>query len=208
MFALATLVLAAAVAQPSPAAPAAPDPTPEGTAEDRALWRELREATNGATVAMGRIAQGSFRISYGRYYEGLDEVLASGPEAERAEAKALREALAREAKAADGALPARPGMRDCQYVLRDLGLQMPHLSERSVKKDIVGTRAKARDCVKRLRPLGEALFARADALDGALSAIDAYNVRRAAAALPPAEAKVPAAASEAGAAPAAKEERR
>lgn len=181
MISVPALVLAAAVAQ-SAAPQEDPAVVPRGTPADVQLWHELRDAVNGATVAMGRIAQCSFRIEYGKYYEHLDEARKGGPEADRAEASALRERLGAEAKAAQDALPEKPGIRECQYVLRDLGLYMPNLSEPAAQKAIPATRKAARRCVDRLAPLAQRLTVRADALEGALAAADAFQARRAAAA--------------------------
>jgi hypothetical protein len=199
---IAPLVLAAAMAQAAAAPQEDPAVIPQGTPADQQLWRALRDAANSATVAMGRIAQCSFRIEYGKYYEGLDEALASGTEAERTEARPLRERLAAEAKAAEAAMPEKPGIRECQYVLRDLGLYMPNLSEPAAKKAIPAARKQAEGCVKRLAPLAETLTARAGALEAAVDAADALQARRLASAAASADGKAPAAAPEPTGAPA------
>jgi hypothetical protein len=153
---------------------------PPGSPADQQLWRDLQHATSAATLAMGRLSQCSFRITYGKYYEGLDAILKDGPDAEKAEARALREHLAAEAKAADAAVPERPGVRECQYVLRDLGLFMPVPSDPRAKRQLPEVRRRAGACVEKLAPLAERVGERATALEGALAAIDAYRVRNAA----------------------------
>lgn len=163
------------VLEADPAAGDAPgdDVTPAGSAADRELWRALRAATNGATLGMARVSQCSYRITYGKHYERLDALAKGGGEEERARARALRERLAAEAAAAGGAIPERPGVRECQYVLRDLGVYMGVASHRRARQELPALRRVAKGCVARLAPLAERLEARAAALEGALAAVDA-----------------------------------
>lgn len=173
------LALAAVLAQPADGGPGT-ETTPTGSEADERLWRDLRGATAGATIGMGRIVQCGFRIRHGKYYERLDATLEDGTDAEKADARALRERLAAEATAAQAAVPDEPGVRACQYVLRDLELFMPIASDPRGTKQVAVLRNEASACVAKLAPLAERLRERASALEAALAAVDARPPRPAA----------------------------
>lgn len=184
---LAALALAALLAQgPAPAQAPAPAPgerdynaPPKGTPADQQLWRDLRAATTGAVLHMARIAQCSFRITYGKYYQGLDAIGEDATAPDRDQARALRAGIEAAAKAADEALPEQPGIRDCRYALRDLDLAMPLApTEPRAAQSLGEARGEGRKCVKQLTPLAETLRARADALEAALAAADGFAGRR------------------------------
>ena len=172
----------ASAAAPEDAAGEEVDTAPAGSEADRALWRDLRAATNRATLGMARVSQCSYRITYGKYYERLDALLKLGGEAEKARASAARQRLAAEATAAGDAVPRKPGVHECQYVLRDLGVYMSVASDPRAKRQLPEVRRLARGCVAKLAPLADRLEGRASALEGALAAIDALPP----AAVPPA----------------------
>lgn len=186
---LAALGLAALLAQapaPPPAKTPAPAPAerdynapPTGTPADQQLWRDLRAATTGAVLHMARIAQCSYRLTYGKYYQGLDVIAADTTAADREQARALRAGVESAAKAADEALPGQPGIRECRGVLLNLDLAMPLAStEPRAAQSLQEARREGRKCVKQLAPMAETLKARADALEAALAAADAFAGRR------------------------------
>jgi len=186
---LAALALAALLAQaptPTPAPTPAPAPAerdynapPPGTPADQQLWRDLRAATTGAVLHMARIAQCSYRLTYGKYYQGLDAIAADTSAPDRDRARALRAGIESAAKAADEAIPEQPGIRDCRYVLRDLDLAMPLApTDPRAAQSLQEARGEGRKCVKQLAPMSETLKARADALEAALAAADEFAGRR------------------------------
>jgi hypothetical protein len=182
---LAALALAALLTQAPTSAPA-PAPgerdynaPPKGTPADQQLWRDLRAATTGAVLHMARIAQCSYRLTYGKYYQGLDAIAADTSAPDRDRARALRAGIESAAKAADEALPEQPGIRECRYALRDLDLAMPLApTEPRAAQSLEEARSEGRKCVKQLTPMSETLRARADALEAALAAADEFAGRR------------------------------
>jgi hypothetical protein len=168
---------AAAVALPAPAPPQPRDyaEPPAGLAADQQLWRDLRDATNDAVTGLGRIAQCSFRIDYGGYYQRLD--LAARQEAARAEATSVRSALTKAASAADASKlppPRNPSVRECREVLVSLDTAMPLHADRTVAPRLAKARAEARRCVKVVRPFADRAAARATALEAALAEVDRF----------------------------------
>lgn len=175
----AALALAALLAAEPATAPRDQAEPPPGAPADQRLWRDLRDSANDVVLHMARLAQGSFRLSYGRYYEGLDAIAADPAAPDRDEARALRRAIEGAARAAEEALPQQPGVRECRYVLRDLDLAMPLAgTEPRAAQALAEARPEARRCVERLAPLARTLGARADALEAALAAADGLATRR------------------------------
>lgn len=132
--------------------------------EDRALWVALREGTAAATVTLGRVAQGGFRIRYGRYYESLDARKGD------ASAAAARAELAEAALAVQRVIPARPGIHACRRVHLDLDQRIELPNE---FKDGVQVRREALGCAARMKALVAAVEPAADRLDAALARVDA-----------------------------------
>ena len=181
---LASTALAALLLSQAPA----PDPynePPPGAAEDRQLWRDVRDAANDGTLAMARVNQAAYRLQYGKHYEALDALAASGPADVRGEAGALRARLEDAARTARDAVPADgPGIRDCQYTNLDLATHMPHAADPVEAKALAAARQAAKACVARLRPFADTMRARAEALEAALAACDALLERAGRAAAP------------------------
>lgn len=178
---LSALTLAALLAQAPAPAPAQRDYSapPKGTPADQQLWRDLRAATDGSVLHMARIAQCSFRLTYGKYYQGLDVIAGDATAPDRYEARTLRAGIESAAKAAQEAIPELPGIRECKYVLRDLDLAMPLApTEPRAAQSLKEARAEGTRCVKRLSPLADTLKARADAMEAALAGADAFAGRR------------------------------
>lgn len=165
-----------------------PDPAnepPPGAAADRQLWRDVRDAANAGTLAMGRVNQAAYRIQYGKYYETLDGLAASAPAGVQGEARALRGRLEGAAQAAKGAVPeGGPGIRDCQYTNLDLGTRMPLASDPKQAKALAAARGEAKACVAKLAPFARTMTARAEDLEAALAACDALFARAGAVATP------------------------
>lgn len=175
----AALALAVLLAQPPAPAERDYNAPPKGTPADQELWRELRAATTGAVLHMARIAQCSFRLTYGKYYQGLDAIAADTTAPDRDEARALRGGIEFAARASDEALPPQPGIRECRGVLLDLDLAMPLApTEPRAARSLEEARGEGMRCVKRLSPIAEILKVRADALEAALAAADAFAGRR------------------------------
>lgn len=183
MILLSTALAALLLSQAPPPDPA--NEPPKGAAEDRQLWRDVRDAANAGTLAMGRVNRAAYRIQYGKYYETLDGVAAGGPGDTRGEARGLRARLEGAARAAKEAVPdGGPGIRDCQYTNLDLGARMQLASDPKQAKALAAARAEARACVARLAPFARTMTARADDLEAALAACDALFERAGAVATP------------------------
>lgn len=177
MITLATVLLAGALAAEPVAAPPQRDfsEPPAGLAADQQLWRDLRAATNDAVTHLARIAQCSFRIDYGGYYQRVD-LAAERPEA-RAEAKSIRERLTAAATAADASQlppPRDPAVRECREVLVTLDTTMPLQGDAKAQKQLAQARKKARRCVAVVRPFADRAEARATALEAALAEVDRF----------------------------------
>lgn len=172
------VALSAALAQvPAPPQRDHNEP-PDGTPADQELWRGLRGATNDTVMHLGRINQCAYRITYAKYYQGLDAIAAESG-GDRDEARALRARIEEAARAAQDAVPEKVGSRECQYTLRDLGLAMPLArSDPKAAGMLEVARAAGARCVARLAPLAATFRDRADALEAALAAADALAARR------------------------------
>jgi beta-phosphoglucomutase-like phosphatase (HAD superfamily) len=190
---LSSLALIALLAQPPAPAQRGDDAPPGGRPADQALWSDLRATTNAAVLHMARLAQCSYRLAYGRYYQWLDAIAGDPAAPDREEARAIRADLEAAARAAEDALPEQPGVRECRYALRDLGLVMPlAASEPRAAQSLQEARTEGERCVRRLAPLAATLLARADALEAALAKADALAARRPAPPPVPDAAPVPA----------------
>jgi hypothetical protein len=196
---LATALLAGVALHAAPvAAQRDYDQPPAGLAADQQLWRDLRASANDAVTGLGRIAQCSFRIDYGGYYQRL-ELAATNPSA-RPQALSLRETLSAAAAAADASQlppPRDPSVRECRAVLVDLDTMMPLHGDPKIAGRLAEARAQARRCVETVRPFADRAEARAAALEAALGAVDRF-----APGPPPPAAATPASTGEGAARPA------
>lgn len=178
---VALLALAAPEAAPPPAAAEAQDPTarrdpdtpPDGTPEDRELWRALREAGIDAVAEMSRVAQGAYRLRYGRYYQELDARITSAEGDERSRASAMRERLSAAARQADGAIPKKGlRVRRCKYVHLDLEQRMDLLDDPRIAAELGPIRQQARRCLEEVGGLARKVKPYADALEAAIEETD------------------------------------
>jgi hypothetical protein len=167
---------AARVPDPAPAVERDYDEPPGGAPEDQRLWRDLRDETARATVALGRISQCAFRIRYDRHYQSLDAVAQGAAPERAAEAKALRGRLEEDAQAAGEVVPKgrKPGIRACRYTLMFFEQRMVEPAGSKLAGELPATRAEAAGCVADMRALGAAAVPRADALEATLARIDAF----------------------------------
>ncbi|HET9555055.1 MAG TPA: hypothetical protein VFP50_18965 [Anaeromyxobacteraceae bacterium] len=178
LLAVALLAEPTATFQPPASLPAAPEPRdpgqpPAGTGADQALWRRLYDGTSFAALHLARIGQCAFRIRYARYYEGLDERIATAAPADAAAARTVRARLEQRAREADAAQPADGGrIRACRYTLLDLEQRMDLLDDPKVAAAMPKIRAEAAACAARMEKVIEALRPAADRLEAALSDVD------------------------------------
>jgi hypothetical protein len=145
---------------------------PSGLELDRQLWGDLRAATNDAVTHLARIAQCSFRIQYGGYYQRLD-LGAKG--AAGADMASRRQALSSAAAAADESQlppPRDPSIRECRGVLVELDTLIPLHADPKLAPRLGATRAEARRCIDAIRPFADRVEARAAALEAALAEVD------------------------------------
>lgn len=178
---LTTLTLALLLAAADPQAPARDDEllqnlepdsveAPPGPEADRALWRQLRDGTAFSTLQLARVAQLSFRLKYGRYFEEL-EARASGPDG--GEAKERLDALRSAADRARQLIPRQPGIYQCRHALLDLETRMKGLPDPKAEADLPEARVAARACVEKMTRVLAAVTESADGLDRAMGAADA-----------------------------------
>lgn len=198
--ALSFALLLAAGEPAAPASPAAgggdlaqslePDSVevPPGPAADQALWRELRDGTAFATGSLARVAQVSFRMKYGRYFQEL-EARAKAPDG--AEAQAALAQLRGAVERARERIPKQPGIYQCRHVLLDLEVRMKGLPDPKAEADLPEARLRARECTDKMKGVLAAVTESAEALIGAMARADAY-LKRSAPAVGPGQ-KVPSA---------------
>ncbi len=178
-------VASASAVAPAPAgrgaaAPEEADPNPwgqppTGAAEDVALWTTLRDSQNQAVLQMSRIAQASYRIRYGRYYERLDQLSGTTPGPVPDQARRLRSRLEVAARQADEGIP-KTGLRVrvCKYTLLHLDQRLRLPDEPSMKVELPRVRAEARSCTGELVPFAAKVLALADALDAAVADAETF----------------------------------
>jgi hypothetical protein len=184
---LTTLSLALLLAASDPAPPRVNDEflqnlepdaveAPPGPDADRALWRQLRDGTAFSTLQLARVAQLSFRLKYGRYFEEL-EARAKGPEG--GEARERLDALRAAADRARQLIPRQPGVYQCRHALLDLETRMKGLPDPKAEADLPEARVAARACVDKMRTVLAAVTESAEGLDRAMTAADAHLKRAA-----------------------------
>jgi hypothetical protein len=149
---------------------------PPGPEADRALWRQLRDGTAFSTLQLARVAQLSFRLKYGRYFEEL-QAGASGPGG--AEARAGLDALRAAADRARALVPRQPGVYQCRHALLDLETRMKGLPDPKAEADLPAARVAASACVDQMSRVLAAVTESADGLDRAMAAADAHLRRTA-----------------------------
>jgi hypothetical protein len=149
--------------------------TPSGAREDVALWTTLRDSQNNAVLHMGRIAQASFRIRYGRYYERLDELARTTTDPKADEARRLRSRIENAAREADEGIPKKGlRVRICKYTLLHLDQRLRFPEDKSMAADLPRVRGEARRCTEELVPFAARVQPLAEALDVALADADAF----------------------------------
>jgi hypothetical protein len=167
--------------QKPPAAPPAPEigeprdwsqPPAGASAQDRALWKALDESHAASVTAMARVAQASYRLRYGRYYESLDEKKA-GPQADGA--KKARARIESAARAADDAIP-KQGLRIrvCKYTLLHFDQRLAFPEDPGFAAELPKYRAEAKSCVDELSAFAKKLTPMADAFEASLADADTF----------------------------------
>jgi hypothetical protein len=173
-------------------APEAGDPAdwtrpPSGAREDVALWTTLRDSQNDSVLHMSRIAQASFRIRYGRYYDRLDGLARAAAAPMADEARRLRARIEAAARKADEGIP-KTGLkvRVCKYTLLHLDQRLRFPEDKAMAADLPRVRGEARGCIEELVPFAARVRPLAEALDVALADADAFLDREEPAPPPPA----------------------
>ena len=150
------------------------EPPPGSAPEDAKLWRDLRQGTSMALWEVGRIAQCSSRISYGKYYESIDAAIEKGPPATTSRAKELRDGLTAAAEAAQRSVPSDGGrVHACRVTLLDFEQRMDPRNK-EIARELPEARKEAKQCADRMNQLLGAVTPAADRLEHALDEIDVY----------------------------------
>jgi hypothetical protein len=148
---------------------------PSGSPADQALWRDLRKAGVDAVTAMGRVAQGAYRLRYAKYYESLDARIAATSGDEQEQARAARARLSAAARAADAATPKKGlRVRKCKYIHRDFAQRMDLLADPEIAKDMATIREQAKGCLREVSAFAAKLAPFAADLERALAETDVF----------------------------------